>query len=265
MTEDFEVSIDDIVVRNPYHCTDSGMLIMGECLDVMATFPADSIDMILCDLPYGRTRNKWDAIIDIDTMWQRYRRAIKYDGSIVLNATEPFTSKLVMSNIKEYRHKWIWDKNNSAGFANVRFSPFQVCEDILVFGKHKVRYYPIMDVREKVRNHSFSKTAIFNSPNYGLDRTKCKREWASNEYYPKNLLRFSNATQTHKIHPTQKPVALYEYLIKTYTQEGDVVLDNAAGSCTTAIACANTNRRWICIEKELEYCELAKARIEGLI
>jgi hypothetical protein len=157
-----EVSIDDISVLNPCYYNDSGMLINADCLDVLPKFPAASIDMIMCDLPYGKTANAWDTIIDIDSMWKCYNSIIKSDGGIVLSAQEPFTSKLVISNIKNYRYKWVWNKNNSAGFADVRYKPFQICEDILVFGIHKVRYYPIMDVRDKVRKHTISKTAIRN-------------------------------------------------------------------------------------------------------
>src|SRR5574344_1743190 len=213
-----------------------------------------SIDMVLCDLPYGTTACKWDVIIPFEPLWEQYKRIIKDNGAIVLTASQPFTSALVMSNPKMYRHNWIWNKNNSAGFATAKIRPFAICEDVLVFGKNKVNYHPIMEERGKPR----TKGGYSSSDNYGLKPIKSK----SNIYYPKNLINISNANQNGKQHPTQKPVALFEYLIKTYTNEGDLVLDNCAGSGTTAIACMNTNRNYILMEKEQKYYDIIQDRIK---
>ena len=214
-----------------------------------------SIDMILCDLPYGTTACKWDTIIPFEPLWALYKRIIKDNGAIVLTASQPFTSALVMSNIKIYRHQWVWNKNNSAGFATAKIRPFAICEDILVFGKNKVNYYPQMEERGKPR----LKGGYSSSENYGIIPSKSK----SNTYYPKNLINISTASQKWKLHPTQKPVALFEYLIKTYTNEGDLVLDNCAGSGTTGAACKNLNRNCILIEKDETYFKIAERRISN--
>ena len=229
----------------------------GDCLELMQEIDDKSIDMVLCDLPYGTTACKWDVIIPFDLLWKQYERIIKDNGAIVLNASQPFTSKLVMSNIEMYRHCWIWNKNNSAGFATVKIRPFIICEDILVFGKNKVSYYPQMETRGKPR----SKNGYSVSNNYGIipstDKTK------NNVYYPKNLINISNASQKGKVHPTQKPVELCEYLIKTYTNEGETVLDNCCGSGTTGVAAKNLHRNYILIEKEEKYCQIAEERLRN--
>ena len=212
----------------------------------MCQLPDNSVDMILCDLPYSVTANSWDISIPEDKLWKEYLRVVKSFGAMVFTAIEPFTSRLLLSNLKLYRHKWVWNKNNSAGFATVKIRPFQVCEDILVFGKNKVNYFPIMEERGLPR----TKRGYSTSTNYGIVPSKSKSK--SNIFYPKNLLTFSNAVQKGKINPTQKPVALFEYLIKTYTNEGAVVLDNCIGSGTTAIACLNTNRYYVGYENDPE-------------
>lgn len=231
----------------------------GDCLDVMKDIPDASIDMILCDLPYGTTACKWDNVIPFEPLWEQYKRVIKDNGAIVLHGSQPFTSKLIMSNIKMYRHQQVWNKNNSAGFATVKLRPFAVCEDILVFGKNKVNYYPIMEVRGSPR----CKDGYSTSENYGITPSKSKSK--SNEYYPKNLLNIGNASQVGKQHPTQKPTALLEYLIKTYTVEGETVLDNCMGSGSTGVACLNTNRNFIGIEMDEVYFDITKKRIDNVI
>jgi site-specific DNA-methyltransferase (adenine-specific) len=205
-------------------------------------------------LPYNTTLNDWDNLIPFDLLWNEYRRITKDNSPIVLFAQQPFTSKLVMSNLKEYRHQWVWNKNNSAGFATAKIRPFAICEDILVFGKNKVNYYPIM-TKGIYRN----KSGYSASDNYGLQPTKTNGK--NDEYYPKNLLNFSNANQNDKIHPTQKPVALLEYLIKTYSNEGDLILDNCSGSGSLAIAAYNTKRNFICIERDKNYYEKSVERL----
>lgn len=233
-------------------------LFEGDCLEIMKGIPDKSVDMILCDLPYGTTACKWDTIIPFEQLWEKYKRIIKDNGAIVLTASQPFTSALVMSNPKWYRHQWVWNKNNSAGFATAKIRPFAICEDILIFGRNKVHYYPQMEVRGEPR----LKCGYSSSENYGIIPSKSKSK--SNTYYPKNLINISTASQVGKVHPTQKPVALFEYLIKTYTNEGDTVLDNCAGSGTTGVASLNLNRNCILIEKEAEYCEVIKKRIPDI-
>jgi site-specific DNA-methyltransferase (adenine-specific) len=228
-------------------------VIKGDCLIEMQKIPDKSIDMILCDLPYGTTACKWDTIIPFEPLWEQYKRIIKDNGAIVLTASQPFTSALVMSNPKMYRHQWVWNKNNSAGFATAKIRPFAICEDILVFGIKVVKYFPQMEVRGEPR----LKGGYSTSENYGIIPSKSK----SNTYYPKNLINISTASQVGKEHPTQKPVALFEYLIKTYTNEGDLVLDNCAGSGTTGVACRNLNRNFILIEKEQEYIDIINKRL----
>ena len=227
---------------------------LGDCLELMKELPDKCIDAIICDLPYGTTACSWDIVIPFDKLWEQYKRIRKDNTPIILFAQQPFTSKLVMSNLKEYRHQWVWNKNNSAGFATANIRPFAICEDILVFGKNKVNYYPIM-TRGIYRN----KGGYSSSDNYGLQPCVGKKNY---EYYPKNLLNFSNANQNNKIHPTQKPVTLIEYLIKTYSNEGDLILDNCSGSGSLAIAAYNTHRNFICIEKDEEYYKKSVERLE---
>lgn len=231
-------------------------VILGDCLEIMKNIPDKSIDMILCDLPYGTTACKWDTIIPFEPLWEQYKRIVKDNAAIVLTASQPFTTKLIASNLDMFKYTWVWNKNNSAGFALAKIRPFIITEDVCIFGKKKIAYYPQMEIRGKAR----VKGGYSRSDNYGLLRpTKS----VSNTYYPKNILNFSNAVQKDKIHPTQKPVALFEYLIKTYTNEGDLVLDNCAGSGTTAVACKNLNRSYILIEKDPEYYQKILERLNG--
>ena len=229
-------------------------LFNGDCLEIMDKLIADGVkvDAVITDPPYGTTACKWDSVIPFDKMWDCLNKLIKENGAICLFGNEPFTSMLVMSNLKQYRHKWIWNKNNSAGFATAKIRPFAVCEDILVFGKNRVNYYPIMKKGKLRVKGGYSK-----SDNYNLIPTKIK----SDEYYPKNILNFSNANQKGKLHPTQKPVALLEYLIKTYTNEGETVLDFTMGSGSTGVACKNLNRNFIGIELDKKYFDIAEKRI----
>lgn len=229
-------------------------LINGEALAEIDKLINDGVvvDAIICDPPYGTTACKWDSVIPFDEMWQRLNKLIKPNGAIVLFGSQPFTSALVMSNAKNYRHQWVWNKNNSAGFATAKIRPFAICEDILIFGKNKVNYYPQM-IKGKMRK----KGGYSSSDNYNLKPT----EKMSDEYYPKNLIDISNASQKGKVHPTQKPVALMEYLIKTYTNENETVLDFTMGSGTTGVACKNLNRNFIGIELDEKYFKIAQDRI----
>ena len=234
----------------PYH------LLQGDCLELMATIPSGSVDMVMCDLPYGTTQNKWDSVIPLPPLWSAYKRICKPNAAIVLTASQPFTSALVMSNIEMFRYCWVWDKANSTGFLNAKKQPLRQTEDVCVFYQDVPSYYPAMEVRGKPRKKGGSKV---NNGCYGELRSS---ESFNNTYYPTNLLRISNANRAEKVHPTQKPVALMEYLIKTYTNEGETVLDNTMGSGTTGVACGNTGRRFIGIERDESYFKIASDRIE---
>ena len=232
-------------------------IIHGDCLEVMPLLPDKSIDMILCDLPYGITACKWDTIIPFEPLWAQYERIIKDNGAIVLTASQPFTSALVMSNPKLFKYDLVWDKKNPTGHLNAKIMPLRRHESELVFGKGKVVYNPQMRQGKKRWKGGFSET---NRGCYG--EHKATRSY-NDTYYPTSVIEINNANQKAKEHPTQKPVALFEYLIKTYTNEGEIVLDNCAGSFTTAVACDNTNRNWICIEKEEEYCNIGLMRVNN--
>jgi len=225
-----------------------------DCLDRMDKLIAKGVkvDAIITDPPYGTTACKWDTIIPLDAMWERLNKLIKPNGAIVLFGSQPFTSALVMSNANNYKHQWVWNKNNSAGFATAKLRPFAICEDVLVFGLNKVNYFPIMRTGKMRTKGGYS-----TSDNYGITPTQTRND----QYYPKNILEYSNANQKGKVHPTQKPVPLMEYLIKTYTNEGETVLDFTMGSGTTGVACKNTNRKFIGIELDEGYYKIAKDRI----
>jgi site-specific DNA-methyltransferase (adenine-specific) len=234
-------------------------LIQGDCLEKMKDIPDKSIDMILCDLPYGTTACKWDTIIPFEPLWEQYKRIIKDNGAIVLTASQPFTSALVMSNIKMFKYEWIWEKTIGTNFALVKKQPSKKHENILVFYKKQPKYNPIMttgkpyiDVRKKVRKS----VGVWGGGT--MDRTPINN---TGTRYPSTIQVFSNGNNK-SLHPTQKPVALFEYLIKTYTNEGDLVLDNCMGSFTTAIACLNTKRSFIGIEKDEHYFQVGKDRLE---
>lgn len=236
---------------------DSIKLYNGDCLEVMKFIKNNSIDCVLCDLPYGVTANNWDSVIDVNLLFDSYERILKPKSAIILFADGArFSAKLITEMTKLYRHKWIWNKNNSAGFATVKYRPFQICEDVLVFGFEPVSYYPIMEERGKPR----IKGGYTSSDNYNITPTQSEEK--NNLYYPKNLLNYtSNNNAFNRLHPTQKPVELSEYLINTYTLSGETVLDNCMGSGSTGIAAINTNRKFIGIEKDSEYFDTAKNRI----
>lgn len=234
----------------------------GDCLELMKDIDDKSIDMILCDLPYGTTACKWDAVIPFEPLWEQYKRIIKNNGAIVLTATQPFTSALVMSNPKLYKHSWVWDKVTARGHLVAKYRPMQQTEDILVFSKHKVNYYPIMVDRPKDKIE-IRKTREYDRTEIMGGKKKALEPKVYDKWYPKNIITFSNANSSNtSIHPTQKPVSLFEYLIKTYTNEGEIVLDNCIGSGTTAIAAINTNRKYIGMELDDTYYELACKRVE---
>lgn len=221
-----------------------------------------SVDMILCDLPYGTTRCKWDSLINLDRLWKHYKRIIKPSGAIVLFAQAPFDKVLAMSNIKEFRYEWIWEKTQGTGHLNANEMPMKCHENLLVFYKKLPVYNP-----QKTTGHKRKVATAHHKRNcstgdiYGA----CANfsDYDSTERYPRSVLLFPSDKQKENYHSTQKPVALCEYMIKTYTNEGGVVLDNCSGSGTTAIACINTNRNFICIEKEEKYVDISRERVRA--
>ena len=231
-----------------------------DCLEGMKEIPDGSVDMILCDLPYGTTACSWDEIIPFDLLWEQYERVIKDNGAIVLTANQPFTSALVSSNIKIFRYEWIWDKIKASSGLHAKIQPMRSHESVLVFGKGKIPYYPIM---RKGKPRIDSVSIVNNGKAFG--GKDVERGYDNNEglYYPKSVLHISNANQNGKFHPTQKPVALFEYLIKTYTNKNETVLDNCMGSGTTAIACMNTERNYIGFELDKTYYEKSLERIKN--
>ena len=219
----------------------------GDCLELMRGLPDNSVDLILCDLPYGTTQNKWDSVIHFDALWGEYSRIC--NGAVVLTAAQPFTSALVVSNMKNFKYQWVWKKSRPTGHLNAKKQPLRNTEDILVFYKSQCTYNP-QGTRE-----TDVIVAGSTSSNYGKC-SKTTRQTVTG--YPTTILEFASETG---VHPTQKPVPLMEYLIKTYTNEGDTVLDNCMGSGTTGVACANTRRKFIGMELDREYFRIARRRI----
>lgn len=230
----------------------------GDCLELMCSIPDKSIDMILCDLPYGTTQNKWDSVIPFNLLWCQYRRIIKDNGAICLFGQGLFTANLICSNKEMYRYDLIWEKTKAGGFLNARRMPLQAHENISVFYKKLPVYNPQMEAGKP-----YIKKAVTNGDgkNYGkFDRVG---EIAVNEgtRFPRSVIKISN--DNHKsLHPTQKPVELLEWLIRTYTNENETILDNCMGSGSTGVACINTNRKFIGMELDNTYFEIAKKRIE---
>lgn len=249
------------------HTSKHGSLYHGDCLQIMKEIPNKCVDMILCDLPYGTTACTWDSIIPFEPLWNQYERIIKDNGAIVLTSSQPFTTKLINSNIKNFKHYWIWDKEICGAFALAKKRPMIVTEEICVFAYNgKVNYYPIMEEALKKNIRPINKgTNVSEAVPVSSGIAKSDKNYNPNKRFPKNIIKYSKyngeCNQLRRLHPTQKPVALFEYLIKTYTIEGELVLDNCIGSGTTAIACINTNRKYIGIEKDDKYIEVAKKRI----
>jgi site-specific DNA-methyltransferase (adenine-specific) len=229
-----------------------------DCLEGMQMIPDKSIDMILCDLPYGTTACKWDVIIPFEPLWKQYERIIKDNGAIVLTASQPFTSALVMSNPKMFKYEWIWEKNVSSNFMQYSFMPAKKHENVLVFAKGRTIYNAIMECKNPASidrmKYKFQDRKVSEHFHVPID-TSNRMEYM----FPTSVKKFNRETG---LHPTQKPVALFEYLIKTYTNEGETVLDNCMGSGTTAIACINTGRNYIGFEKEEKYYNIILERIK---
>jgi len=242
-------------------------IIHGDCLEVMPQIPNGSVDMILCDLPYGTTACKWDTIIPFEPLWEQYKRIIKDNGVIGLFGSEPFSSYLRMSNIKMFKYDWIWEKSVSGGFFDAKIRPLKKHEIISVFslsgasngtlssGKQVMRYYP-QGLEDCYKKRTKKNVSSFVSKVKNPEGMQIKTN------YPNSIIKINNDKSIG--HPTQKPVALFEYLIKTYTNENDLVLDNCAGSGTTGVACKNLNRNFILIEKDLGYFNIAQTRIAAI-
>ncbi len=238
-------------------------LIKGDCLEKMKDIPDKSIDMILCDLPYGTTRNKWDSILPLDKLWDQYLRVIKDNGAIVLFAQTPFDKVLGCSNLKMLKYEWIWEKTSATGHLNAKKMPMKAHENILVFYKKLPTYNPQKTTGHKRKvskaEHKINCVKTTNYSDYGLTT------YDSTERYPRSVQIFKTDKQKEALHPTQKPVDLLQYLIKTYTNDGETVLDNTMGSGSTGIACVNINRNFIGIELDNNYFDIAKNRINTYI
>jgi site-specific DNA-methyltransferase (adenine-specific) len=235
-------------------------IITGNCLEVMKNIDDKSIDMILCDLPYGTTACKWDTIIPFEPLWVCYKRIIKDNGAIVLTASQPFTTDVINSNRKNFKYLWVWNKKLSGSFQNAKYQPLRITEDVVVFG-NKINYYPQMR-KGKPRYKGHREKSDNSNSNVCNGLRKNADYVFYDSYFPVNIIEIGNTDKRSLVHPTQKPVALFEYLIKTYTNEGDLVLDNCIGSGTTAIAALRTGRNFIGIEKEQQYVDIANKRIE---
>jgi site-specific DNA-methyltransferase (adenine-specific) len=236
-------------------------LYYGDCLEIMPQIPDKSIDMILCDLPYGTTACKWDTIIPFEPLWEQYKRIIKDNGAIVLTASQPFTSALVMSNPNMFKFTYVWKKERPTNPLLCKKRPPKYLEDVCVFYKSQPIFNPTY-VKRKEENKRNNAPRNYSGEYVGGDKGYADLNQSGNNdfIYQGDLLEIP---MERGLHPTQKPVALFEYLIKTYTNEGDLVLDNCAGSGTTGVACKNLNRKFLLIEKEQKYCEIAKRRLQN--
>lgn len=240
---------------------------LGDCLEVMKDIPDNSVDMILADLPYGTTACKWDVIIPFAPLWEQYLRIVKQKSAIVLFGSQPFTSILIYSQINLFRYRWIWEKEQGGNFQLAKLQPLNTVEDVCVFSKGKtangsknnMAYFPIMgqrDIPTKSGGRPSVSDILHKNSMIALKKTYT-------ESYPKSILRFNKEHSGQRFHSTQKPVALLEYLVKTYTQEGDLVLDNVCGSGSTLVAAQNMKRNFIGIEKEAKYVEITNQRLKG--
>lgn len=240
-------------------------LFKGDCLELMKDVADKSVDMILCDLPYGITQCKWDTVIPFEPLWAHYKRIIKDNGAIVLFGSQPFTSALVMSNPKWFRYEWIYIKTSPTGFLNAKKMPMREHENICVFYKKLPIYNPQMQERSELGKKNAGKRSSHTTAGTEVYRKlQTKREMVLPLRLPGSTQKFTNHTARNRLHPTQKPVALCEYLIKTYTNEGELVLDNCMGSGTTGVAAKNLNRRFIGMEMDEKYFEVAYNRINGI-
>jgi site-specific DNA-methyltransferase (adenine-specific) len=242
-----------------------------DCIEGMRLIPDKSVDMILCDLPYGTTACKWDTIIPFEPLWEQYKRVIKDSGVIVLFADEPFTSSLIMSNTSLFRYRITWDKDIGGGYLNAKKMPLKQTEDICVFSPSKLgnhTYNPIMRNKEDNRIRPTGNRKPVKPSTYGHSNGQLSKDYNNKKSHPTNLIKLSSRSAEcntrNRVHPTQKPVVLFEYLIRTYTNENETVLDNCIGSGTTAVAALRNNRNFIGFETEPEYVRIANQRLESL-
>ena len=251
----------------PHYCKTDVMrsvLVHADCFDVFPYIADESVQLILCDLPYNVTGLKWDCLLNMQELWKHYERIIKPNGAIVLTAMQPFTTELIVSNKKMFKYTWVWNKVKPGNFLTAKLKPMQNHEDIVIFSKantancnkNNMLYIPQLEKREKVRK--YKKEA--DSDIYARKNTT-SIEYTTDFKYPKSILEISNANQKNKLHPTQKPLELMKYLIKTYSNEDDVVMDNCMGSNTTGLACKELNRQYIGIEKDKNYYDVSVSRV----
>ena len=229
------------------------LLMNADCLQAMCVIPDGSVDMILCDLPYGTTQNKWDSVIPFEPLWREYWRVLKPNGAVVLTAQPPFDKVLGSSQVKFLKYEWIWEKYQGTGHLNAKKQPMKCHENVLVFYREQCTYNPQVS-----EGKPYTQASGRASKNYGSQRQVVTEN--KGERYPRSVLKIAHDKDL-KVHPTQKPVALMEYLIRTYTDEGETVLDNCMGSGTTGVACKNTRRNFIGIERDPEYFRIASDRI----
>jgi site-specific DNA-methyltransferase (adenine-specific) len=243
-------------------------IVHGDCLEVMKDIDDKSVDMVLCDLPYGATKNKWDIVIPFEPLWEQYKRIIRDGRVTVLFGSQPFTSVLVMSNVKMFKYDWVWDKVQTTNFLNAKRQPLRQHESICVFYKGKSVYNrqfadrKLKDIRKNAREYKFNQKYKGCQEHTGDYDFNYAEDYDNTKINPKSIIKFTSQPKRVKaLHPTQKPVALLEYLIRTYTNKGDLVLDNCIGSGTTAEACMNSGRRFIGIEKEKKFVTIARNRV----
>jgi len=234
-------------------------LVNADCFDVFPFIEDKSIDAVICDLPYGTTQNKWDSVLPLDKLWVQYKRILKPNGAIILTGSEPFTSVLITSNLKDFKYNWIWKKSKATGFFDAKKRPLNDYETISVFYLKPPTYNPQMTVAEKIYKRGFVKRK--KSDCYGDEKDFVQVD--SGLRYPKRIIEIGNADTRDIEHSTQKPIELMEYFVKTYTNEGNMVLDNTMGSGTTNLACLKLNRKSIGIEKEKQYYDVAVRRLSS--
>lgn len=234
----------------------------GDCLDILPTLPAQSVDAVIADPPYGTTACKWDSVIPFEPMWAELKRVIRPRGAIVLFGSQPFTSALVMSNPKMFRYEWVWEKDKATGYLDAARRPLKEHENVLIFSVNTAIYYPQKSIGHKPANVSYAGKLTPAGKLYRGEHTTTD-QGGQTDRFPRTIMRFNVASKEGaQLHPTQKPLALLEYLVKTYTNEGNTVLDFTMGSGTTGEACVNTGRNFIGIEKERQYYDIAQARLD---
>lgn len=237
----------------------------GDCLELMKQIPDGSIDLILTDPPYGTTACKWDSVIPFEPMWDQLNRIIKPNGAVLLFGSEPFSSSLRVSNLKMYKYDWVWEKTQATGHLNAKKQPLRCSENISVFYKKQPAYHPQKTQGHKPMNGGVRKLSVQNKTDVYGKATKELPFGGNTDRYPRNIIKYKSDKQTNYLHPTQKPVALLEYLVKTYTNENETVLDFTMGSGSTGVACLNTNRKFLGFELDENYFNVAKERLEKCI